>query len=71
MESARLNQGVTDKFIEWVEGDLARMAVQLNAAALRAGKLEDEVHFRPVARIEIDKKGLAKDVIELINRRIE
>ena len=43
LESARLNQGITNKFIEWIEGEMARMAIQLNSAALRADRLENDI----------------------------
>lgn len=42
LESARLNQGVTDRFIEWVENEMVKISVNLDAAAHRAGRLEEK-----------------------------
>lgn len=61
LESARLNQGLTDKFVEWMEAQMVRMSVQLEAASLRAGRLEDELHFgRNDAQTDIELSGIKK-----------
>lgn len=43
LESARLNQGVTDRFIEWTEDELTKVMIHLSAASLRAKIIQDKL----------------------------
>lgn len=43
LESARLNQGVTEKFIEWTENELTKIMVQLSSASSRARIIQDKL----------------------------
>ena len=63
LESARLNQGLTDRFIEWAEGELIKISVGLETASLRAERLESEKRtFVPIANINIDANDIAKEM---------
>ena len=43
LESARMNQGVTDRFIEWTEDELTKVMIHLSAASLRAKIIQDKI----------------------------
>ena len=43
LESARLNQGVTNKFIEWTEDELTKVMIHLSAASIRAKIIQDKL----------------------------
>lgn len=43
LESARMNQGVTDRFIEWTEDELTKVMIHLSAASLRAKVIQDKL----------------------------
>ena len=69
LESARLNQGVTDRFIEWVEGELLKISVGLEAASHRAERLETgKSKFIPVANILLDTDEITEELMKNLKR---
>jgi len=42
LESAKQNQGITDRFVDWAENELTKISVNLESAALRAERLEKD-----------------------------
>ena len=43
IESARENQGLTDRFFDWVDRELSKIEVSLMATAISVERLQDNV----------------------------
>ena len=69
LESARLNQGLTDRFIEWTEGELVKISIGLESASLRAERLESgRKTFVPIENISSDANDIAKEMNQFSGR---